>query len=222
MAGSFIEVVAQDGGRFNAYVARPAQGSGPGLVLLQEIFGINDTMKATADRFAEEGYVVLVPDLFWRIKPGIELGYDEADMKQALAAVSAADIVEPEFEGGTWKAVADDGVSTLFVQPSPDGTTVAAVIAGAEYSHDGIVHDGAALPAAGEVRIGALVEEARSAYPGGTTTHVVASGEDFYDVATRDGRLLRFRADRDAADPAAAIIGITVEDATVRRPLTFG
>ena len=85
MAGSFMEVVAQDGGRFNAYVARPAQGSGPGLVVLQEIFGINDTMKATADRFAEEGYVVLVPDLFWRIKPGIELGYGEADMTQALA-----------------------------------------------------------------------------------------------------------------------------------------
>ncbi|MFL6686792.1 dienelactone hydrolase family protein, partial [Paraburkholderia graminis] len=84
MAGSFIEVVAQDGGRFNAYVARPVQGSGPGLVLLQEIFGINETMKGTAERFAEEGYVVLVPDLFWRIKPGIELGYGDADMKQAL------------------------------------------------------------------------------------------------------------------------------------------
>src|SRR6266404_5398568 len=78
MAASFIEVVAQDGGRFNAYVARPAQGSGPGLVLLQEIFGVNDTMKATADRYAEEGYVVLVPDLFWRIKPGIELGYGDS------------------------------------------------------------------------------------------------------------------------------------------------
>ncbi|MFS2128236.1 dienelactone hydrolase family protein, partial [Pseudomonas sp. Pseusp97] len=61
------------------------------LVLLQEIFGVNDTMKATADRFAEEGYVVLVPDLFWRIKPGIELGYDEADMKQALAYLNQFD-----------------------------------------------------------------------------------------------------------------------------------
>lgn len=159
----------------------------------------------------------------WRITTGgigpVRIG---DDMKQALAAVAAADIVEPEFEGGTWKAVADDGVSTLFVQPSPDGATVAAVIAGAEYSHDGTAHDGAALPAAGEVRVGSLVDEARAAYPGGTTTHVVASGEDFYDIATRDGRLLRFRADRDAADPAAAIIGITVEDATLRRPLAFG
>src|SRR5258708_13427038 len=92
MAASFIEVVAQDGGRFNAYVARPAQGSGPGLVLLQEIFGINDTMKSMADRFAEEGYVVLVPDLFWRIKPGISLGYVEADMKQALDYLGRFDV----------------------------------------------------------------------------------------------------------------------------------
>ena len=59
MAASFIEVVAQDGGRFNAYLARPAQGSGPGLVLLQEILGINDYMRSMADRYAEEGGVDL-------------------------------------------------------------------------------------------------------------------------------------------------------------------
>jgi carboxymethylenebutenolidase len=84
MAGSFIEVAARDGGRFNAYMARPAQGSGPGLVLLQEIFGINDYLKQTADRYAEEGYVVVVPDLFWRMQPNVVLGYDGDDMKRAL------------------------------------------------------------------------------------------------------------------------------------------
>ncbi|MBP0590653.1 dienelactone hydrolase family protein [Paraburkholderia sp. LEh10] len=91
MAGSFIEVAARDGGRFNAYIARPAQGSGPGLVLLQEIFGINDYLKATADHYAEEGYVVLVPDLFWRIQPNIVLGYDDEDMKRALDIYSKFD-----------------------------------------------------------------------------------------------------------------------------------
>ncbi|MEM5365891.1 dienelactone hydrolase family protein [Paraburkholderia azotifigens] len=84
MAGSFIEIAARDGGRFNAYIARPAQGSGPGLVLLQEIFGINDYLKQTADRYAEEGYIVLVPDLFWRMQPNVVLGYDGDDMKRAL------------------------------------------------------------------------------------------------------------------------------------------
>jgi len=84
MSGQTIDVAARDGGKFSAYLATPAQGSGPGLVLLQEIFGINDYMKSMADRYAEEGYVVLVPDLFWRMKPGVVLGYDEADFAQAL------------------------------------------------------------------------------------------------------------------------------------------
>ena len=84
MSGQTIQVAARDGGSFSAYLAKPAQGSGPGLVLLQEIFGINGFMKAMADRYAEEGYVVLVPDLFWRMKPGVVLGYGDADFAQAL------------------------------------------------------------------------------------------------------------------------------------------
>ncbi|WP_175980546.1 dienelactone hydrolase family protein [Burkholderia sp. BCC1630] len=82
--GSHIDIDSHDGKRFRAYLAAPAQGSGPGIVLLQEIFGINDYMRTMADRFAEEGYVVLVPDLFWRMKPGVEFGYGEADFKEAL------------------------------------------------------------------------------------------------------------------------------------------
>ena len=90
MSSQTIEITAQDGGRFTAYLAKPAQGSGPGLVLLQEIFGINDYMKSMADRYAEEGYVVLVPDLFWRMKPGVVLGYGEADFARR-ARLSARD-----------------------------------------------------------------------------------------------------------------------------------
>ncbi|SEB11581.1 dienelactone hydrolase family protein [Paraburkholderia sartisoli] len=92
MAGSFIEVTAHDGGRFSAYIARPAQGSGPGLVLLQEIFGINSYMKSMADRYAEEGYVVMVPDLFWRMQLGVVLGYGEADVKEAMQYLARFDI----------------------------------------------------------------------------------------------------------------------------------
>ncbi|MBB2930632.1 dienelactone hydrolase family protein [Paraburkholderia silvatlantica] len=84
MSSRTIQVSARDGGHFSAYLATPAQGSGPGLVLVQEIFGINGFMKAMADRYAEEGYVVLVPDLFWRMKPGVVLGYGEDDFKAAL------------------------------------------------------------------------------------------------------------------------------------------
>lgn len=84
MNGEYIEIDANKGQTFSGYLARPRQGSGPGLILLQEIFGINDYMKEMADRFAEEGYVVLVPDLFWRMKRGVNLGYTGEDFATAL------------------------------------------------------------------------------------------------------------------------------------------
>ena len=84
MAGQWIEIAASDGGSFRAYMATPAAGKGPGLVLCQEIFGINEYIRDVADYYAEEGYVVVAPDLFWRIEPGIELGYSEADWNRAF------------------------------------------------------------------------------------------------------------------------------------------
>lgn len=145
-----------------------------------------------------------------------------AGIDEALATVVGAEVAEPQYEGEPWKLTGEDGVSTLFIQPAPDGVTVASITAGANYSHDEVSQDGASLPAAQNVRVGSSIAEAKEAFPGGTTIRVVASGEDFYDVATREGRLIRFRADRDATDPAATIIGMTVEDATLRRGLTFG
>ena len=62
----------------------PASGSGPGILLLQEIFGVNTSMREVADYYAEEGYVVLAPDLFWRLEPGVDLGYSEADFNKAF------------------------------------------------------------------------------------------------------------------------------------------
>lgn len=84
MTGRYIQIPHGDN-HFNAYLAVPAAGQGPGIVLCQEIFGINAAMRAKADILAEEGYTVLVPDLFWRTQAGIELGYSEADFAQALA-----------------------------------------------------------------------------------------------------------------------------------------
>src|SRR5580693_3479907 len=75
MAGQWIDIAAADGGSFKGYLTVPASGSGPGILLLQEIFGVNASMREVADYYAEEGYVVLAPDLFWRLEPGIEFGY---------------------------------------------------------------------------------------------------------------------------------------------------
>jgi carboxymethylenebutenolidase len=111
-----IEIIAADSDkRFEAYLSLPRSGRGPGLVLAQEIFGVNSTMRELADYYAEEGYVVLVPDLFWRQSPGVQLGYspevwqkafefykgfDEAlgvsDIQASINALRAL----PECEGG--------------------------------------------------------------------------------------------------------------------------
>ncbi|TGD87876.1 dienelactone hydrolase family protein [Mycolicibacterium sp. CH28] len=101
--GKYIDIVKDSGEAFAAYLAEPRSGSGPGIVLLQEIFGINDYMRETAERFAQEGYVVLVPDLFWRSERRVELGYDDAsvqrglqlrdELDEALAVADIADVV---------------------------------------------------------------------------------------------------------------------------------
>jgi carboxymethylenebutenolidase len=92
MAGKTIKVAVAGGKKFSAYLAVPPSGKGPGILMLQEIFGVNASMRAIADYFAEEGYVVLVPDLFWRMKPGVELGYDEASFKKAFEYYGKFDV----------------------------------------------------------------------------------------------------------------------------------
>ena len=84
MAGEFIDIPARDGGTFQGYLALPEGGKGPGLMILQEIFGVNEAIRATCDYFAEEGYVVLAPDMFHRLQPRVELGYSDAEFATAF------------------------------------------------------------------------------------------------------------------------------------------
>ena len=89
----YIDIPAKDGtGSFKGYLALPAGGSGPGLVVGQEIFGVNQNMREVADMYAEEGYVALVPDLFWRMQPGVDLGYTEDDFKLAFGFYGQFDV----------------------------------------------------------------------------------------------------------------------------------
>ncbi|MBD9606751.1 carboxymethylenebutenolidase [Pseudomonas sp. PvR086] len=83
MKGQYVSVPVSSGGHFQAYLATSVDGRGPGVVLCQEIFGVNQAMREVADLLAEEGYTVLVPDLYWRQEPGVELGYTEADFGRA-------------------------------------------------------------------------------------------------------------------------------------------
>jgi carboxymethylenebutenolidase len=85
MTHQMIDIAANDAsGTFQAYLSLPPSGKGPGLVIAQEIFGVNQTMRDAADVYAAEGYVVLVPDLFWRQEAGIQLGYTTADWQRAF------------------------------------------------------------------------------------------------------------------------------------------
>lgn len=77
-----ITIQSFDGGEFDGYLALPASGYGPGIVVLQEIYGVNDYMRSVADWYAAHGFVALVPDLFWRMERGVELG--EKDKNKAF------------------------------------------------------------------------------------------------------------------------------------------
>jgi carboxymethylenebutenolidase len=68
-----VTIRAADGGSFSAYLAVPKSGKGPGIVLIQEIFGVNKVMRDLADGFAAQGHTVMCPDLFWRQQPGIQI-----------------------------------------------------------------------------------------------------------------------------------------------------
>ncbi len=73
--GEWIRLKASDGHGFDAYKASPSGKPRGGLVVIQEIFGVNDNIRRYCDGFAAEGYVALAPALFDRDKPKIELGY---------------------------------------------------------------------------------------------------------------------------------------------------
>jgi carboxymethylenebutenolidase len=92
MTGQMIDIAAADGGRFAGFLSVPRSGSGPGLVLLHTAFGLDRHMRDVADLYAAEGYVVLCPDLYWRLEPGLDLAQNETDRRKALALYDEFDI----------------------------------------------------------------------------------------------------------------------------------
>ena len=74
---------------YAGYLALPPAGHGPGLLLMQEIFGVNEHIRAVADQYALDGFVVLAPDLFWRQAPRVELGYTGPDMASGRELATA-------------------------------------------------------------------------------------------------------------------------------------
>jgi carboxymethylenebutenolidase len=84
-------ITAPDGQQFDGYVVLPESGGGPGLLVLQEIFGVNEYIRFTCERLAELGYVAMAPDVFWRIERNVELPHDEDGMKAAFGYIGRYD-----------------------------------------------------------------------------------------------------------------------------------
>lgn len=90
--GERVSISTPDGA-FQAYVARPKAAKAPAVVVLQEIFGVNQVMRDITDGLAAEGYLAICPDLFWRIEPGIDItDKSEAEWKRAFELFNAFDV----------------------------------------------------------------------------------------------------------------------------------
>ena len=89
--GNFIDLKSADGTLFPAYVAQPAAAARGAVVVLQEIFGVNSHIRAVADSYAQEGYLAVAPSTFHRVRPGVDIGYSEADMAAGMALKTAVE-----------------------------------------------------------------------------------------------------------------------------------
>jgi carboxymethylenebutenolidase len=77
-------------GTFTAYIARPEELPAPGVIVLQELFGVNADIREKCDELAEQGFIAIAPDLFWRQEPGVDLGVrSEADWQHGLRLYQA-------------------------------------------------------------------------------------------------------------------------------------
>jgi carboxymethylenebutenolidase len=116
MPTSRTDSVQTTDGSFQEAVWLPDGGTGPGILLVQEIFGVSDYIRAVAEDLAGLGYVVAAPDLFWRLKPQHDAAHDEAGLAESLDLGSRFD-----FEQGIADAAA--GLAHLRSLPEVDGGT---------------------------------------------------------------------------------------------------
>ena len=88
----FVKLTASDGHEFDAYVAKPEGEPIAGLVVVQEIFGVNTHIRAVADGYAKDGFLAVAPALFDRWERGVDIGYEGADMEKAMSFMPRLDV----------------------------------------------------------------------------------------------------------------------------------
>jgi len=114
--GQTVKLKADDGHQLDAYRANPAGRPGGGVVIIQEIFGVNGHIRRVTDGYAADGYVALAPALFDRIEPGIEMGYEQADIDRGrgLRGKLGWDTMLMDLRAGV-KALAAEGLKVAVV-----------------------------------------------------------------------------------------------------------
>jgi len=111
MGSRWISVAAAGEERFDAFVATPPVPGGPGILLIQEIFGINEHIQSVAQQYSADGYVVLAPDLFWRNQRRVTLGYGDADFKKGFELLGKLDRAQ---------AIADLAAAAIALRALPE------------------------------------------------------------------------------------------------------
>jgi len=86
-----IKLHASDGHDLDAYVAHPEDEPIAGLVVIQEIFGVNAHIRSVADAYAKDGFLTIAPALFDRVERNVELTYDGPDMQKAMSFIPKLD-----------------------------------------------------------------------------------------------------------------------------------
>src|SRR3954465_1389613 len=89
--GQFTELKAADGQAIPAYVAQPKGQAKGGIVVIQEIFGVNSHIRSVADGYAASGYLAVAPAIFHRVKPNVDIGYTPEDMQAGMALKAATE-----------------------------------------------------------------------------------------------------------------------------------
>jgi carboxymethylenebutenolidase len=107
-------IPTRDGDEFDAHVALPDAGAGPGVLLCHEALGTTDYLRDVADRLAGLGYVVVAPDIFWRVERNVALAHDDTGLTRAGEILGAFDA-----EAGTRDLV--DALAMLRAQPEVTG-----------------------------------------------------------------------------------------------------
>jgi carboxymethylenebutenolidase len=113
LATNSVRIASHDGDEFDAHLAAPTSGRGPGVLVLHEAGGITGYMRGVASRLADLGYMALMPDLFWRIERNVDL-QDEKDMTRALELIG-------QFDPHAGVRDADAALAYLRAKPEVDG-----------------------------------------------------------------------------------------------------